>query len=80
MLEAILKEGKPDFNKRECFDCRHLKAAVNWWCTNEKAKKQNGSGIPSIVNCGFWEGCRTIEDLNWVQRTFFKSNYVFIRR
>jgi hypothetical protein len=45
----------PDPTRRRCYDCRHMKAAVTWWCTNETAAKAHGTHIPGRRDCPFWE-------------------------
>lgn len=65
MIEAVLKDGKvPDAEKRSCYDCRHCKAAVSWWCQNKAAIEYRGTKIPGIINCNFWEPCRVELDLS----------------
>lgn len=46
----------PDATLRRCFDCRHMRAAVSWWCTNKEAIAHRGTSIPGIRDCGFWAG------------------------
>lgn len=41
--------------RRDCSDCRHLKAYVTLWCGNEEAIKFRGTSIPGIYNCKFWK-------------------------
>lgn len=36
-------------------DCRHLKAALSWWCTNPNAIKYRGTSIPGVKGCPFFE-------------------------
>ena len=38
------------FEKRSCYDCKYLKSALSWWCTNEDAKKARGTSIPGCIN------------------------------
>jgi hypothetical protein len=78
MIEAVLKGSDPDASKRECFDCRHCKAAVSWWCKNEDARKYHGTGIPQFSDCKFWEPINTYEKLGWWTRNF--GNFIVIER
>jgi hypothetical protein len=43
------------FEKKSCYDCKHLKHTMNFWCTNEDAKKARGTSIPGCIKCRFWE-------------------------
>lgn len=45
----------PDSEKARCYDCRFLKGAVSWWCTNDEAKEARGTSIPGICQCPYWE-------------------------
>lgn len=47
-------ESENPFEKRCCYDCCHLKAAVSWWCINDDAIKFRGTRIPGTRNCQFW--------------------------
>lgn len=77
-MEAIALSGKPDAEKRSCYDCRHCKAALSWWCVNDRAVEDRGTSIPGVVGCKHWEPIRSINDLNWFQRTFGMFSYVGI--
>ena len=51
------------FEKRSCYDCSHLKAALSWWCRNPDAIKARGTSIPSCIKCPYWSpDWRYIED------------------
>ena len=54
-IEAVYTSGQPDPIQKRCYDCRHCKAAVSWWCTNEEAIKARGTAIPGVSQCPFWE-------------------------
>jgi hypothetical protein len=45
----------PDATKRECKECRHLKAALTWWCESTEAREHFGTPIPGREGCPFWE-------------------------
>lgn len=42
--------------RASCADCKHLKAAVTWWCTNDAAIQWRGTTIPGGTKCPFWTG------------------------
>lgn len=76
MLEAILKSGEPDAERRSCTDCRSNRAAVSWWCTDEKAREQNGTGIPGFHGCPFWKPVRKYDELSRMDRWF--GDFIYI--
>lgn len=42
--------------KDGCWNCKHMKSAVTWWCSSEIAIKENGTSIPQcVVWCKQWE-------------------------
>lgn len=43
------------FEKKSCYDCGHLYAAVNWWCGSAEARKARGTAIPGCIHCPFWK-------------------------
>lgn len=43
------------FDKKSCYDCRHIKQALSWWCGNPDAIKRRGTSIPGCVKCPFWK-------------------------
>ena len=77
MIEAILVNQEPDFEKRICYDCKHCKAAVSWWCTREDAIQSRKTKIPDAIKCKFWEPCKMKKDLKWSDRLF--NSYIEIR-
>jgi hypothetical protein len=76
MAEQVLETGVPNANKKSCADCKHCKALVNWWCKNKLAIKARGTKIPGVVNCPFWEGCKTKKELSWSDRLF--GDYIYV--
>ena len=68
MYEAVLESGKPDPVTRGCADCRHLKAAVSWWCTNQQAIDDHRTRLPVVVKCQYWEPVRTKAELGLWER------------
>ena len=70
MREAILEQGKPDSERKSCYDCTHCRAATSWWCTNEQASKWRGTKFPGGIKCPYWEPCRTKADLTRFERWF----------
>jgi hypothetical protein len=44
----------PDPARRRCYDCRHMKGAVSWWCTNEAAVEAHRTRMPGRHDCPFW--------------------------
>jgi len=70
MLEAVMVGGTPDHERRSCFDCLHCKAAVTWWCKNDKAVEWRGTQIPGGIGCPYWEPCKTLDDLGFFARHF----------
>jgi hypothetical protein len=70
MIEAVMVEGQPDAAQKRCFDCKHCKAAVSWWCTNKDAAKYRGTSIPGVRNCQFWEPMKTKVESSWFERIF----------
>jgi hypothetical protein len=77
MYEQIIKGGPPDAARRACDDCRHMKAALSWWCTNKAACDARGTSIPGVHSCTFWEPARRYEDLTWWEKHFSGSYMVF---
>lgn len=55
MYELRVVSGVPDSEKRSCSDCRHMQAAVSWWCQNENAIKARMTKIPGVHGCPYWE-------------------------
>lgn len=43
------------FEKKSCYDCKHVKCALSWWCSNEDAIKARGTRIPGCIKCTYWE-------------------------
>lgn len=68
MIEAVLESGEPNASKRNCYDCKHCKAAVTWWCTNKEAIKLRGTLIPGTQNCKFWEPSRKLSEMSFWER------------
>jgi hypothetical protein len=68
MIELRVISGTPDSNKKACIDCRHMKASVNWWCTNEEARKATGNFIPNVYNCKFWEPALSAKSQKWWEK------------
>lgn len=57
-IESMSKEDfdkVPSEEKRSCIDCKYLKSALSWWCTNKQAIKSRGTSIPGCIKCPFWE-------------------------
>ncbi len=57
-INALSKEefnNISPFEKRSCYDCKFLKSALSWWCTNEDAIKVRGTRLPGCIKCNFWE-------------------------
>lgn len=72
MIDAVAAKGyTPDATKRACYDCRHCKAAVSWWCKNPDAVAWRGSSIPGVHNCPFWDPVPTMAEwmAAWRART-----------
>lgn len=63
MLQGLIVKGQADSEKRECYDCKHMQAAVSWWCVSEEAKEYRGTGLPSAEGCKFWEAADHIDNL-----------------
>jgi len=59
-----------DSTQRRCYDCRSLKAAVGWWCTNKEAIAWRGTSIPGVHDCPFWEPAIMKSSLPWWKRLF----------
>jgi hypothetical protein len=68
MRELIVLSGRPDPEQRRCYDCRHLKAAVSWWCRSPEATERRGTAIPGTQDCPEWEPARVYADLSWQER------------
>jgi len=78
LIEAICTDGYiPNESEKDCYDCRHCKAAVGWWCTNENAVKWRGTSFPGQQNCKDWEPCRSKSDLSFVEK-YFSLNFIYI--
>jgi hypothetical protein len=43
------------FEKKSCYDCGHLTAALFMYCTNKDAIKSRGTTIPGCVKCPYWK-------------------------
>lgn len=54
MYENVASEP-PDPEQKRCYDCRFMKGAVSWWCTNEEAIEYSGTSIPGFCQCKFWQ-------------------------
>lgn len=46
---------KEAMEKQGCAWCKHCKAYVNWWCTNEEAKKARGTAIAGVIKCPYFK-------------------------
>ena len=72
MTETIIARPNPEWEKYECNrgcdTCRHLQAAVSWWCMCEEAVKHRGTRLPPTRDCKFWKPCRSIKELSWWER------------
>lgn len=56
--KQILKyNGKHRFDLRNCTDCKHMVAYVNWWCINKDASDYRSTSLPGESDCSFWEPC-----------------------
>lgn len=60
----------PNEKRRACKDCRHLKAAVSLWCTNDDASKRRRTSIPGIRDCEYWEPMLPVERKSFIKRLF----------
>lgn len=78
MIEAIATSGTPDAAQRRCYDCRHCKAAVGWWCKNAEAVAWRGTNLPGVRDCPFWAPMRQISDLGWWDRHFNFGDWIGI--
>lgn len=78
MYEMIGYGGKPDAERRACFDCTHCKAAISWWCMNKDAIAARMTRIPDASNCPHWAPIRT-EFTRW-ERWFGvdKSRFILV--
>jgi hypothetical protein len=79
MYETLIIEGKADTERKECYDCKYLKGAMTWWCTNDDAVKVRGTAYTKVCNCPYWEATTHIDDLGFFQK-LFKSGYIEIKR
>ncbi len=71
MIELRVIEGQPDADRKSCVDCRHMKAAVCWWCTNQKAIKYRGTSFPGVHSCQFWEPALKVDPPKpWYKQMF----------
>lgn len=75
-MEVILKSAEPDIEKRSCFDCKHCKAAVSWWCYNQEAVIHRGTALPTAFQCKYWEPVRTFKETTWWER--FWKDFMYI--
>lgn len=78
MIEQILQEGTPDAKRRGCADCKHMQAAVTWWCTSEKAVLRRRTSTPGVTGCHDWEPCRTYDELGFWEKLLGRR-YVVVR-
>ena len=76
MIEFIHKSGNPDYERKGCDDCKHLKGAASLWCSNEEAAKANGTTIPKFKSCSFWEPMRSKSELSFKEKMFGDFIYV----
>lgn len=70
MIELRVLQGEPDAERKSCCDCRHMKAAVTWWCTNKEASKAMGTSFPGVIQCPFWEPAKKYVRKPWYKRLF----------
>ena len=63
----MLVIGEPDAERRACTDCRHMQAAVTWWCMNGDAARAHGTRTPAFAGCSFWSPAEQL-GRNWRQR------------
>ena len=76
MIEQILKDGVPDGERRGCTDCKHMQAAVTWWCTSPKAVRRRRTTTPNVIGCQDWEPCRTYAELGFWERLLGRNHVV----
>lgn len=59
--QEIMKMSKEEFanvspfEKRTCYDCKHLRQVLSYWCENSQAIQARGTKIPGCIKCPFWE-------------------------
>ncbi len=49
------KDTESPFERKGCYDCKHLTAALSWWCGNKNAIKARGTRIPGVIHCPYWD-------------------------
>ena len=74
MIYAIMKAGKPDYNKKSCYDCRFCQGAVSWWCINKDARIYRGTSIPGVIKCKFWKPVMMYSEMPLVKRFLLLFN------
>ena len=55
LTPAQIAEIKNIYNRKNCAYCGWMKAALSWWCTNQKAIDYRGTSFPGINHCIFWK-------------------------
>jgi len=62
MISKTVIKGQPDGDQASCYDCRHCKAALSWWCVNEDAISWRGTRLAGVIKCPFWDG---VDQARW---------------
>lgn len=70
MFEPLIISGKPDEEKKSCYDCHYCQGSISLWCVNKEAVEYRGTQIPGVIECIFWKGAKTIKELNFFERIF----------
>lgn len=64
----------PPEEKRSCYDCKHMKGYISWWCTEKEAVKVRGTAIPGVIKCPFWEPKQKNKSiLDYIKSKLFKN-------
>lgn len=63
----------PSNEKRSCFDCGLLSAALNHYCTSPEARKARGTTLPGCIKCPYWEPRQKLQDVVNEALTEFKK-------
>lgn len=63
-MRHVIFRKKTDINHeaRRCYDCRHMQAAITWWCKHPTASALAGSDVGKFSQCPYWEPALTLEE------------------
>lgn len=69
-----MREPTP-FDKRSCYDCGHIRSAMNLWCGNAQANKVRGTSIPGCIHCPYWA-----PDWSMIPKEYRTAEYGYVSK